>query len=160
MIQKFTKWIIYICTSTFFLSRLFVMYELFLFHKQDIRDDEHFNTLCLVNELPEKYTTYCRQARDGVHTPILIRIIRDTIDQTVQEIMSFGNLTYSWILGIGCSIVIIMWIFSSIFGKIQQSHQSFFIPLTQPIHSYNPPMYNNKNLRYRHKSLSPIEEVN
>lgn len=130
MIQKISSWILYSSLIAFMFSRLMLSYEMYLFHLKDLQDDHHYNSLCMGNEMPKKYEYSCNQAGIGVQTPLMLRIIKDTINHTVQEIVTLGSASYSFI-GMTCFLcILVIWMLSSIFNKISSRNPNFIIPIT------------------------------
>lgn len=162
MIHNISKWTVYLCALAFGLSRCFIMYDFFLFHIQDMKDDTHFHLFCVSNDLPDKYIDQCTKAKNGVSTPIIFRIVRDTIEYTTKEIIELGNFTYSWIAASLFGTCLLLWIISGVFGRIHQRNQSFIIPVSQPMSmpmQMQMPMYNNYNqqIRHRHPTIEQLE---
>lgn len=130
MIQKISSWIIYTTITVFIFSRLSLAYEMYLYHLIDLQDDLHYNSLCMGNEMPQKYKDSCNMAGIGVQTPLLVRIFKGTINYTIQEIVTIGNASYS-LLGMICFIsVLIIWLLSSAFNKVSSRNPNFIIPIS------------------------------
>ena len=116
--------------SAFIFSRLVLSYEMYLFHIKDLQDDHHYNSLCLGNEMPQKYEQACNQAGIGVQTPLTLRVIRDTINYTIKEFITLGSVSYS-LIGMTCFIIIfVLWMLSSMFNRVSARNPNFIIPIT------------------------------
>lgn len=112
-------WVVNGSVVLFVFSRLFVVYDRYLFHKDDLSQDRVFNTICNNIEIPQKFKSMCGVAASGVFKPIWYRSVKDMVDSTISDFIQLFSVTYTWILSVMVVMIITLWIVSSIVSRLQ-----------------------------------------
>lgn len=163
MWNRIIIWVINGSIVLFLLSRLFVVYDRYLFHKDDLSQDRVFNTICNNIEIPQKFKSMCGVAASGVFKPIWYRSIKDMVDSTVSDFFQLFSITYTWIISVMIILLITLWIVSSVISRLQMisggvrsggGTNNFVLPVAYSVNDmYSGP---SGNLRRRSVTDAPI----